>query len=102
MDPLIAQLEQAAIPKHAAPYDPGFRPAALWARAYRKLAAADPKRQTVRLALGRLDGIVFHYALDILPWSEATAAASYRLIERTLKYLLWQKGGCTVWIAGCP
>ncbi|NLF24022.1 MAG: ROK family protein [Lentisphaerae bacterium] len=102
MDPLIAQLEQAAIPKHAAPYDPGFRPAALWARAYRRLAAADPKRQTVRLALGRLDGIVFHYALDILPWSEATAAASYRLIERTLKYLLWQKGGCKVWVAGCP
>ena len=102
MDKLIAQLEQASVPQHAAPYDPGFRPAALWTRAYRRLAAASAGRRSVRIALGRLDGIVFHYTLEILPWSAETAEATYRYIERTLKYLLWQKGGCHVWLAGCP
>ena len=102
MDKLIAQLEQASVPAREAPYDPGFRPAALWTRAYRRLAAASAGRRPVRIALGRLDGIVFHYALEILPWSAETAEATYRYIERTLKYLLWQKGGCHVWIAGCP
>ena len=102
MDKLLVQLEEAARPKHAAPHDPGFRPAALWTRAYRKLATADTKRRTVRIALGRTDGIVFHHTLEILPWSAATAEATYRYIERTLKYLLWQKGGCSVMISGCP
>ncbi len=102
MNKLIAQLEQASIPKRPAPFDPGFRPAALWTRAYRRLVAAEAKRRPVRIALGRLDGTVFHYALDVLPWNDATVAATYHYIERTLKYLLWQKGGCKVWIAGCP
>ncbi len=102
MDQLIAQLEAAATPKLAAPFDPGYRPAALWTRAYRRLVAAEPQRQTVRIALGRTDGIVFHHSFEILPWNSATAEATYRLIERTLKYLLWQKGGCYVWLAGCP
>ncbi len=102
MNKLIASLEQAATPRQPAPYDPGFRPAALWTRAYRRLVAAHPGRRPVRIALGRTDGIVFHHAMEILPRDADSAAATYRYIERTLKYLLWQKGGCTVWIAGCP
>ncbi len=102
MDKLLAQLEEEATPKFIPAYDAGFRPASLWTRAYRKLVAADPKRQRVVIALGRQDGIVYHYELEILPWNATTAEASYRLIERTLKYLLWQKGGCNVWIAGAP
>lgn len=102
MNKLIAQLEQASIPKRPAPFDPGFRPAALWTRAYRRLVASEAKRRPIRIALGRLDGTVFHYALDVLPWNDTTAVATYHYIERTLKYLLWQKGGCKVWVTGCP
>ncbi len=102
MDKLIAQLEQASVPARAVPYDPGFRPAALWTRAYRKLVAENAARRKVQIALGRPDGIVYHYELELLPWCAETAEATYRYIERTLKYLLWQKGGCNVWIAGCP
>lgn len=102
MDKLIAQLDRLSIPTHAAPYDPGFRPAALWTRAYRKLVADNPKSHPIHIALGRLDNIVFHHTLNILPWNAETSAATYRYIERTLKYLLWQKGGCRVWLAGAP
>ncbi len=102
MTSLMARLEQESMPRPDVPYDPGFRPAALWVRAYRGLAAAAGGRRPVTLALSRPDGTVFHHRLEILPWSEATAAATRRYIERTLKYLLWQKGGSTVLLAGCP
>ncbi|MDD5704694.1 MAG: ROK family protein [Kiritimatiellae bacterium] len=102
MTDLLAQLEQDAAPRHAIQLDPGFRPAALWTRAYRKLAAAAPRRRPVLLALSRPDGIVFHHRLEVLPWDNQTAPATTRYIERTLKYLLWQRGGSTVSLAGCP
>lgn len=102
MSELLSQLEREAAPRRAAPFDPGFRPAALWVRAYRRRAAADRGRRPVALALARPDGIVFHHRLEVLPWDAATAPATTRYIERTLKYLLWQKGGATVSLAGCP
>lgn len=102
MSDLIKQLEIEATPKCAAPYDPGFRPAALWVRAYRKLVAADKGARKVIIALQRPDGMVFHHTLEILSDTPDTAAANYRYVERTIKYLLWQKGANTVLISGCP
>ncbi len=102
MSDLLTQLEQEATPRSAVPFDAGFRPAALWVRAYRRLVAAHRGRRPAVLALARPDGIVFHHRLEILPWDDSTAAATTRYIERTLKYLLWQKGGAKVSLAGCP
>ena len=78
MSDLVKQLELEATPKCAAPYDPGFRPAALWVRAYRRLVAADKGARKVIIALRRPDGMVFHHTLEILSDSPDTAAANYR------------------------
>lgn len=97
---LIQQLENEASPKFPAPFDSGFRPAALWVRAYRRRLG--PGARHVCIALCRPDGMVFRHELDILPDSPETAEANYRLVERTVKYLLWQKGANVVMISGCP
>ncbi len=99
MDKLLAQLLEESAPKFAAPFDPGFRPAALWVRAYRKRLGAD--RRAVEIALRRPDGMVFRHRMEILPDTPENAAANYRYVERTVKYLLWQKGANEVLLAGC-
>ena len=99
MDALELQLDREATPRLAPLLDPGFRPAALWVRAFQARAALHPV--PLGLALGRPDGTVFRFDTTILPWSEATAAVNYRHVERQLKCLLWQKGGSRCWISGC-
>ena len=102
MSDLIAQLELEATPKCPAPFDPKFRPAALWVRAYRKRVAADPAARKVVIALQRPDGMCFHYATEALSDTPENAQANYKFIERTVKYLLWQKGASTILISGVP
>ena len=101
MSDLELQLNREATPKVAPVLDSGFRPAALWVRAFQKRAAA-AKPVKLGLAMGRPDGTVFRFDTTILPWSDATAPANRRHVERMVKYLLWQKGGSRVWISGCP
>ncbi len=102
MSDLIAQLEKEAAPRKPTPFDPGFRPAALWTRAYRRRVTAEKQRRKVRMALSRPDGNVFQHNIEILPWSDDTAPATLRYVERTVKYLLWQKGASRVMLSGCP
>lgn len=101
MNTLAHQLDDAATPRLAPVLDPGFRPAALWLRAYAaRVAATQPV--PVGLALSRADGTVFRFDTAILPWSDATAEVNTRHVERLLKYLLWQKGASRVALSGCP
>lgn len=99
---LLSQLDLESIPRFEAPFDPGFRPAALWVRAYRRRVKEDKAARHVVIALRRPDGMVFHHAIDILSASPENDAANYRYVERTVKYLLWQKGANEVLVAGCP
>jgi predicted NBD/HSP70 family sugar kinase len=101
MTELALLLDREAAPAVAPPLDPGFRPAALWVRAFRKRVVA-AKALPVGLAVGRPDGTVFRQDTAILPWSDHTAEVNTRHVERFVKYLLWQKGGSRVWVAGCP
>lgn len=100
MSDLERRLDDAATPKLSPVLDPGFRPAALWVRAFHALTAT-AQATPVGLAVGRPDGTVFRFDTRILPWSEATAAVNHCHVERLLKLLLWQKGGSRVWISGC-
>jgi len=84
------------------PLDPGFVPAALWNRAYRALVATDPQARTLVIALERPDGGASRHESLILGAAHLSAALTLRYAERLLKFLLWQKGGCTVKIAGAP
>ncbi len=87
-------------PKIRPPLDPGFLPAALWTRAYRGLVARDPGTRPIAIALMRADGSTSVHHDHVLSAAHPAAATTLRYAERLLKFLLWQKGGCRVLIAG--
>ena len=87
-------------PKLRPVLDAEFVPASLWNRAYRAQVAAGGGGSKLALALERPDGSrsVFHTA--ILPQGRANHEVNCRYVERWLKFLLWQKGGCRVTVCG--
>ncbi len=72
--------------------DPDFVPAALWSRAYRA-SATEP----LAIALERSDGSVSVFRTKIHASDQARNNFN---CERLLKFLLWQKGGYRITIAG--
>lgn len=89
-------------PKVIAPLGDGYQPAALWNRAYRALVAATPGARVIELALVRPDGGASRWKSLLLPEGDSRAALTFRHVERTLKFLLWQRGGTRVLVAGAP
>lgn len=81
--------------------DPEFVPAVLWNRAYRAAVEASGAAVPVTIALLRPDDTCTHFETHILPVNPETESRSLFYLERILKFLLWQRGGCTVLIAGC-
>lgn len=81
--------------------DTDFVPAVLWNKTYREKVAASSNPVNVVLALVRPDQTCSIFKTRILPWGGETEAASLRYLERILKFLLWQRGGSNVFIAGC-
>jgi predicted NBD/HSP70 family sugar kinase len=81
--------------------DEQFSPAVLWNLAYRDLVATSGKATEVAIALLRPDQTCTVYRTEILAPGGENDAHSLRYLERILKFLLWQRGGCTVLIAGC-
>lgn len=88
------------VPKIRPPLDADFLPAALWNRAYRSLVAADPTARPLVLALERADGSVTLQRDRVLGAAHQSAEHTLRYVERQLKFLLWQRGGCRVLVAG--
>ncbi|HUB77887.1 MAG TPA: hypothetical protein VMB03_03775 [Bryobacteraceae bacterium] len=76
--------------------DPDFQPASLWNRAYRALVSQSGGGVPLAIALERSDGGVSVYRTAVLPEHGETR----RYVERLLKFLLWQKGGWRITIAG--
>jgi len=81
--------------------DPGFVPAVLWNRDYQKQVASSAEPVKVVLALVRPDETCSVYETRILPLNDENEALSLHYLERALKFLLWQRGGCKVLVAGC-
>lgn len=94
----LAELPASCVPV----LDPGFVPAVTWNLAYRAEALASPACRSLDLALVRRDGTAFRWASPLLPDAPEHAAATLRYVERVVKFLLWQKGGSRVLIAGAP
>ncbi|MFZ0936669.1 MAG: ROK family protein [Bryobacteraceae bacterium] len=88
-------------PQFRPPLDPEFVPAALWNRAYRA-AVSQAGGAPLAIALQRGDGSVSVCRTAVLPHQGANAEWNCRYAERLLKFLLWQKGGCRVVVAGDP
>jgi predicted NBD/HSP70 family sugar kinase len=82
--------------------DPGFVPAILWNRAYAAEVAKDPAARTLDIALARHEGTAFRWSGKILSAGEKNAALTTKFVERLTKFLLWQKGGSRILIAGAP
>ena len=91
---------QLPSPRHLPPLDKHFLSAALWNRAYRKEVEADSSSRDLHLALARKDGTTFHHRLRILPHEGGNMDLNLKYIERTVKFLLWMKGGSRLYVAG--
>lgn len=81
--------------------DHGFIPAVLWNRTYLKQVTASGAVVEVALALVRPDQTCSVFKTRILPQTQQNEALTLRYLERILKFLLWQRGGSRVLIAGC-
>ena len=81
--------------------DPEFISAAGWNQDYRRRvreSGGDP----LVIALERGPGAVSVWQTQVLPHGGDNIALNHRYIERALKFLLWQRGGHRVTIAGNP
>lgn len=90
-------------PKVEPVLDPGFVPAVLWNKYFRRKAAESGDARPLLIALERSDGTVSVYETEVLPHQDGILkwrSANERYVERLVKFLLWQKGGFKVTIAG--
>jgi len=88
-------------PKVTPVLDEGFVPAVLWNKEYNAKVAACDEAIDLKLALGRLDGTIFRNDVTVLPHEGDNVALNFKFVERLLKFLLWAKGGCDIYVAGC-
>lgn len=87
-------------PAIAPPLDPDFRPASLANRAFREAVAASGDGTPLVLGLERGDGSVSRFETAVFPEGHPNAEANLSYVERLLKFLLWQRGACTVHVGG--
>jgi len=80
--------------------DPKFVPAVLWNRKYQELVSECADSHAITICLERADGSASLFSTKILPHSEANRNINIKYVERIVKFLLWQKGGCKIIIAG--
>lgn len=80
--------------------DSGFVPGVLWNRAYRRKIREHGKSEKIIIALERNKSAISKYETEILPHTEAFSDLNTKYVERIMKFLLWMKGGATVYIAG--
>lgn len=92
-------LEQV-VPHVEPPLDPGFRPAVLANRAFRKAVADSGNGTTLRIGLERPGGAISTFTTSVFADSDPEAARNLDYAERLLKFLLWQRGASRVLIAG--
>lgn len=86
-------------PRHRSPIDPGLVPAALWTRAYLRRCAAAPDSSELTIALRRTDGTASLFRTHVLA-DGVDDEATYRHVERSVKFLLWARGGSDVLLSG--
>ena len=79
--------------------DPGFVPAALWNREFRRLAA---NGVDAAITLERSNGAVSRFDTKLLPDTEENLPLNFRYVERIVKFMLWAYGGRIVTVAGAP
>ncbi|HSB65992.1 MAG TPA: ROK family protein [Anaerolineales bacterium] len=85
-------------PSFTPPLDAEFRPAVLANRAFG--AATNIESESLVIGLEREDGKFSRYETRVLPEKHPEANSNLYYAERLLKFLLWQRGGSTIYIGG--
>jgi len=85
-------------PKILPPLDENFRPAVLANQNFRREVNAEGT--TLMLGLER-GGEFSRFEIKIYPEGHAKFEANYQYVERIVKFLLWQRGGHAIYLAGC-
>ena len=86
-------------PTFDAPLDSDFRPAILATRAYERAVAAAVRSSRVRFALERNADHVSRWEFAVFEPGAGYDDDTLRYVERTLKFLLWSHGACTVYVS---
>jgi predicted NBD/HSP70 family sugar kinase len=86
-------------PRFVSPIDPGLVPAALWTKAFLQKCRTTAGSSELHLAIRRPDGTASRFQTWVLP-EGATSTDNLKHIERTIKFLLWARGGNEILIAG--
>lgn len=89
-----------AAPRFVPPLEPGFRPAVLADRAFRRDAERCGAAVPLVFALERPDGAITRYATTAFAADHPRAPGNVPYAERLLKFLLWARGGCRVHVGG--
>ena len=87
-------------PRIEPPLDPGFRPATTARRAMAEAIASSGAAVPVAIAVEPPGGTVSVHETAVLADGHPDVAASHALCERLVKFLLWSRGGSTVWVDG--
>ena len=89
-------------PEFLPPLDDGFRPAVLANHAFWAEVEASGGGVPLVLGLQRPDGSVSRFETRVLAEDHPKAKGNAFFAERLLKFLLWQRGGCKVYVGGAP
>src|SRR3954447_13172972 len=87
-------------PSFVPPLDPAFRPAVLANRAFAEAVAQSGAGIPLVLGVERLNGELSRYETTVYAEDHSDADANLAYAERTLKFLLWQRGGWKVHVGG--
>ncbi len=82
--------------------DSNFLPPILWHRAYEAMCDESKESRDLTVAVSRSDGTVFVHSMKVLPESSENFPLTYTAVDGVLSFLLWQKGGSIVHVAGAP
>lgn len=88
---------EATVPRVIPELDSGFRPAALFHQAFDEAARA-AGAEPLHLAVEQADGSICRWRTAALPSGHALAGWNFMNLERQLKFLLWSRGGCRVYV----
>ena len=87
-------------PRILPPLDPDFRPAVLCNRAFAEAVRAAGGGERLVLGLERGDGSVSRFETAVLSDGHGKSEANNYYVERLVKFLLWQRGACKLWVGG--
>ena len=97
----MTNFAQFTKPLHIPELYPDFLPASLWIRDYEELCLEHGSRE-VMISLLRPDGSGTNYPINLLTDEPRWADLNLRHLERTIKFLLWSRGGSLLLITGAP